>query len=382
MIKSPQPSNGVREAKTIVPISVEKLLLDEENPRLASGKGADTQRDLLRVLWNEMAVDEVALSIAANGYFPEEPLLAIPLNPSEKVESKKKFVVVEGNRRLAAVRLLRDESLKKEIGATDLPSLSQAARAALDTLPVSVYGNRQELWQYFGFRHINGPKPWDAFSKAKYVADVSEQYGISLKGIAKSIGDRHTTVVRLYRGYKILDQAEKLGVFNKEDIVRNRFYFSHLYTAADQPDFQKFLGITPEGSLKPHPVPKAKHGELRELFTWLYGSREQKKEPVVRTQHPDLNTLREVISSPPALAALRSGYPLDRSHEISIGDARRFREALIRAKEDLQQAKATVTTGYNGESDLYDAMESIQLIASTVQNEMEKKRKRPSGQPV
>ena len=376
MTKNRQPADDVEKGRKITPIPVENLLLDGENPRLASGRGADTQRDLLRVLWNEMAVDEVALSIAANGYFQEEPLLAIPLDPNEKVESRKKFVVVEGNRRLAAVLLLRDESLRKEMRATELPHIAQADRAALDTLPVSVYENRKDLWEYFGFRHINGPKPWDAFSKAKYVADVKEQYGISLKEIAKSIGDRHALVIRFYRGYKLLQQAEDLGLFEKDDIVRNRFYFSHLYTAADQSDFQEFLGITAEDSLKPNPVPEAKHNELRELLVWFYGSRAAKKEPVVRTQNPDLNTLREVISSPPALAALRSGYPLDRSHEISIGDARRFRESLTRTKEDLQQAKATVTSGYDGESDLYELMEDILLIAPTVQSEMKRKRKR------
>jgi len=59
-------------------VPVEQLLLDTDNPRLASGAGGKTQEDLLRLLWTEMAVDEVAFSIAANGFFPEEPLLVIP----------------------------------------------------------------------------------------------------------------------------------------------------------------------------------------------------------------------------------------------------------------------------------------------------------------
>ncbi len=58
--------------------------------------------------------------------------------------------------------------------------------------------------------------------------------------------------------------------------------------------------------MKPAPVPKAKLKELQELMIWLYGSRQEGKEPVVRTQNPDLNKLREVISSHPAIAALRA----------------------------------------------------------------------------
>ena len=102
-----------------------------------------------------------------------------------------KYIVVEGNRRLAAVQLLRDEPLRKEIGATDLPRISEKRHNDLDELPASVYKTRRELWQYFGFRHINGPKPWDAYSKAKYVAKVHEEYHIPLSKIADTIGDRY-----------------------------------------------------------------------------------------------------------------------------------------------------------------------------------------------
>jgi hypothetical protein len=367
---------GNTEVRAVEQIKTDQLLLDAENPRLASGTGGASPKELLKTLWTEMAVDEVALSIAANGFFQEEPLFAIPFNPKEKIEAKRKYTVVEGNRRLAAVKLLTDDVLRKEIGATDLPKLTPAAKAKLTTLPVSLYANRKELWQYFGFRHINGPKPWDAFSKAKYVSEVHEQFGVDLPDIANSIGDRHSTVVRLYRGFKILEQAEKSGRFQREDAVRNRFYFSHLYTAADQPDFQKFLGITAGGSLRLNPIPASKLDELRELMTWLYGSKQDGKEPVVKTQNPHLNQLREVISSRPALSALRAGYSLERSLEISIGDSRRFREALTRAKEDLQQAKATVTTGYSGEADLYETMDSIVLVADTVRTEMASKQKK------
>jgi len=88
-------------------MSVYRLLLDKDNPRLASGNGADTQFDILKLLWTEMAVDELVLSIAANGYFPEEPMFVIPEHPTDDPNHENtRFVVVEGNRRLAAVLIL------------------------------------------------------------------------------------------------------------------------------------------------------------------------------------------------------------------------------------------------------------------------------------
>ncbi len=211
--------------RPITKVLVRNLLLDAENPRLASAKGRDKQEDLLKTLWTEMAVDEVALSIAANGFFEEEPLFVIPENPREKDEARRRYLVVEGNRRLAAVMLLCDPVLRKRIVATDLPPLSQDAITKLKRLPVSVYQTREELWQFFGFRHINEPKPWDAFSKARYMAEVHENYEVPLAEIANSIGDRHSTVLRLYRGVKLLEQAEQAGRFKRKDAVKNRFYF-------------------------------------------------------------------------------------------------------------------------------------------------------------
>ncbi len=59
-------------------LDVDQLLLDPENPRLEGMGPLKDQLDLIKAMWREMAVSEVALSIAANGFFEEEPLFAIP----------------------------------------------------------------------------------------------------------------------------------------------------------------------------------------------------------------------------------------------------------------------------------------------------------------
>lgn len=365
------PTLSTASEHRILAIPADKLLLDEENPRLASGVHVDTQEEIVKMLWTEMAVDEVALSIAANGFFPEENLFVIPQNAKEKDEAKQKYVVVEGNRRLAAVRLLCDEELRQRVKATDLPRLTAAQKEALKTLPVSIYKSRKELWEYFGFRHINGPKPWDSFSKAKYIAFVKDHYNISLDKIAEKIGDKHSTVKKLYRGYVILLQAESKAGFNREDRVRNKFYFSHLYTAVDQDGFQKFLGISSDSSLKSNPVPTTKVKELSELMVWIYGSKQDGKPPLVTTQHPDLTILRKVVGTPRALSALRAGYSLDRANEIAMGDKLRFREALTKAKEDLMEAHGSVTLGYTGEKDLFEMIKEILALAQRLMESME-----------
>ncbi len=362
------------DSDKIVDIPVEQLLLDPENARLAWRVEGDSQEILAKILWTEMAVDEVAWSIAENGYFRSEPLFVTIENPEEQDPKKRKYIVVEGNRRLTSVLLLCDQELRKRVGATNLPGISAERRSELCALPAIVYPSRESLWATVGFRHIKGIKPWNSFSKAKYVAEVYEAYGVSLEKIAERIGDRHATVKRLYRGYKVLEQAESDGVFDKEDRARNRFYFSHLYTALDQREFQEFLGIGPKTSLRPNPVPASNLDELGELMLWLYGKKSEEIEPVVKRQNPDLNILRRVISKPESLSALRSGYTLERSHLVAIGDRKRFRDTLTSAKVELQNTMATVTTGYAGEQDLYEIIQDIGRLADTIMHEMENKR--------
>lgn len=172
-------------------------------------------------------------------------------------------------------------------------------------------------------------------------------------------------------GYLLVRQAESQCNFSTDDIHKGRFNFSHLYTAAAQPEFRKFLGLTATDVTKSNPVPKANLHNLKELMLWLYGSKASGKLPVVRTQNPDLNLLRVVISQRGSLAALRSGYSLDRAYEIGIGENRRFQEALTRAKEELLVANGMVTTGYTGEPDLYAIVKEIVLIADKIREEME-----------
>jgi hypothetical protein len=226
------------------------LYFDAKNPRLVEAGAPGSQKEILRILWREFAVDEVALSIAANGYFPYEPLFV--------AKEDGRFVVIEGNRRLAAVRLLVHPELRQDVGATDLPTISAEAKKALDKLPV-VTCSRDEVWQYVGFKHVNGPQQWQPYSKARYIAWVHNDLKVSPDEIAEQIGDQHSTVKRLYRAWMVLEQAQKEGVFSKENRTRTHFSFSHLYTGLDYPGIQKFW-VSPKirASTAAHLCPQAK----------------------------------------------------------------------------------------------------------------------------
>lgn len=353
------------EAPTAAPFPIDELCFDRRNPRLFLDVEQD-EDELVERLWKEFAVDELAMSIASNGYFEHEPLFA--------AHEDGRHVVVEGNRRLAAVKILLDDSLREKLGAVDLPNITTERREELVTLPV-VQCSRQAIWNYIGFKHVNGPQPWQSYAKAQYVAWVHNELGEPLEEIARRIGDRHATVRRLYRGLMVLRQAEAAGKFDLEDRWKGHFSFSHLYTGLDYPNIQEMLGIDSEDSFHPNPVPEENLDALGNLCLWLYGQKSTDTRPLIQSQNPDLRRLESAIGNEAGLIALRRGLPLDVVIDISVGDEELFRGHLIEARHRLQEARGKQLTGDPGDSDTLRIANEIHELGAHLVTDMEDRRR-------
>jgi len=344
---------------------VDGLFLDPKNPRLASsGVTIEDQDEILKILWRERAVNEIADSVAASGFWPHEILFA--------AEEAGRWVVIEGNRRLAAVKLLRDSKLASRIGVSSLPKLSSSDRRKLGELPV-VKCTREKIWQYVGFKHVNGPQDWDSIAKAEYVARLRNEMKIDLDTIASTIGDRHDTVKRLYRGWMVLKQAESAGVFHRSNCYGSRFAYSHLWTGLGYEAVQEFLGISGSKGFKERPVPPTKIENLSELMLWLYGDKKAGKKPLVKSQNPDLRNLVTVLRSKKGVAALRKGLPLSISMDISRGDEQLLREAMVEAEAALRKATGYIPTGYSPSkpADICETAKAICKIAQGIERAIE-----------
>ena len=248
-------------------IRTKDLHFDVKNPRLAEYgiDEATSERNILNILWDSMDVQELAQSIAASGFFPHEALIVAKENG--------KNIVIEGNRRLAAVKVLLHDPVARDT-KWDVPILNSEDIERLRELPV-ILSKRADSWRYLGFKHVNGPAKWSSYAKAKYIAEVHRSYKVPLIEIAKQIGDRHNTVQRLFRGLMVLEQAEKAKVYDREDRFRQRLAFSHLYTGLDYEGIAEFLGLSSKEEENMNPVPKKNIKELGEFFRMAL--REQEK---------------------------------------------------------------------------------------------------------
>ncbi|MCL2000072.1 MAG: ParB/RepB/Spo0J family partition protein [Planctomycetes bacterium] len=362
--KVPEESREVQ----VVEIRTEDLHFDTKNPRLAEfdEESHSSEDNLLSTLWMAMDVEELVQSIAANGFFKHEPLIV--------VNEDDRFVVIEGNRRLAAVKVLLLGQLPQGCSG-QLPTLDDPKRKTLLKLP-TLQMSREEAWRYLGFKHVNGPVKWSGYAKAQYIANVHHDYGISLSDIAKQIGDRNLTVQRLYRGFMAMKQAEQAKVYDFEDRYNKRLAFSHLYTGLGYDGIGNFVAVCPLDKESQTPIPKTHLKQLGELCTWLYGSRRGKTPPVVISQNPNLRELNEVLESREALSYLREKGKLELALEVSRPAAMVFEQSLITAKRSLQDAQSRLTEGYDGTAPLLNMAKIIVNMANDLQTSMQHKAQR------
>jgi hypothetical protein len=326
------PAAGGHEIRSI---RVADLKLDLENPRFVGLRFA-TEDEMIAYLYENADISELLLSILDSGYMDFEPI----------VVRRGDNTVLEGNRRVAALRLIRDERLREELNIR-LPA-EVTDRACPSEIRAVLVDDAAEARKFIGFKHINGPQKWDAMSKAKYAADWHAE-GTSLEDISRALGDTFNTVTRLVDGYRVYEQAIEAG-FDPERRTARRFAFSHLYTALTRAAIKQWLELR-DGQDGPA-VPPERTDRLLQLMSWLYGQGDA--EPaVVRTQNPDLNRLAEVIGNPRTLEMLSTTRSLSMAYEELEPPTARLESALIQAVKYTEAASA-IGSSFDGRASTYE----------------------------
>ncbi len=141
-------------------VTVESLKLDPKNPRLPERVRGKSQSEILDYLFRHAVLEELAESYMDHGYFRNEPLIVIE-------DGELGNVVIEGNRRLAALKILRGVPEADELEFT-IEALSEKV-GQLKEIPCYFVPSREEVSAYIGFRHIGGIKTWEPEAKARHV---------------------------------------------------------------------------------------------------------------------------------------------------------------------------------------------------------------------
>lgn len=318
-------------------IHIDDLLFDPDNPRLPLTRRSNNNSEVFEYLIKKENLFDLMASIGVNGFYPTEPLIAVPSN-----DDAGKFVVVEGNRRLAALKLLSNPGFAT-IKRTLVDELVETAIFKPTTVPVVVNASREEVLDYLGYRHITGVEEWDSLSKARYLSqlydfhaaqpdftakpDVPELY----RKLARIIGSRADYVNKLIRGYKIYSHIHDQEYYDIDGLNEETFSFSLLTTAISYGNISDFISLSENDN-----VWKYNDERLGELVTWIFekGPENVKRVPDSR----DLQTLNKIVVSEKALSIFREGKPLDYARRFTDEPKEFFQKAIDEAFKLVEDA--------------------------------------------
>lgn len=312
-------------------IQIDKLLFDPENPRLPkSMQGITDEKTVVNYLVTNGNITELMLSIVETGYSESEPLLVVPKDD--------KFIVVEGNRRLAALKVLSTPTLS-DVRANSIHEIISRADAVPTEIPCIIYSSRDDILDYLGYRHITGVKDWGAFEKARYLDQLfirHQNEGTSQEvynQIAHMIGSKSNYVKKLHISLKLYDFAENNSYYGL-DIDEDDKRFSWLTLALGNTSISSYIGL-------PSPltgdISALNEDHFRKFFCWLYS-----KNPVVVKESRNISDLAIVIACPAALEQLENGTSLDECLLYTSEPNDRFLKMLSNAKQQLFKAQETL----------------------------------------
>jgi len=253
-------------------IEIDSLYLDPKNPRLGRRHVSEEfSQEVILDLMTEFKLDELAVSFLENGFWPQEAIIVV----REEVYGAEQLIVVEGNRRLAALKLLhlaaQDKPFSKKWGL--MVDEIQPQPDLFESVPCIEVSSRKDVISYIGFRHVTGIKEWGAAEKAQYIADMVDA-GDSYKDVAQKIGVRLDTARRNYVSYKILLQMEGDDEIELEKVEKK---FSVLFLSLREAGVKKYLNIDvvsiPE--LTHEPIPQEHLDNLKKFAKWLFGTHDE-----------------------------------------------------------------------------------------------------------
>ena len=357
-------------------VSIKRLRLDPCNPRRVGESDEVTDSKLVAWLYVSTALDELLLSISTNGYMDIEPLVVL------RGDTDDDLLVLEGNRRLAAMRLLSEPELIKDIKESEsfeirVPKIDQSLLPTLENVSVYCVDSREAARSFIGCKHLNGPAQWTTYAKARFVTDWHKQFnGKNIQLIAKMVGNRHLTITWMVSAIYVLDQACQNNLFDIEDRFTPVFSFSHLYLALRRPQYLKYLNISREWDQhdpRTDPVNPQDFPRLKKLLTWIYGSRKDNQRPVVRSHNPDIERLGEVLAHPEGLRVLETTSNLNRAHSLTESIDHRFTHSLYCARKEIRGSFHSISA-YDGlDNSLLAVAEDVRTVSERVHQRMQEK---------
>lgn len=253
-------------------------------------------------------IQDLVESFKSNGYLPVDQIQVRELTEGG-------YVVVEGNRRIAALKYLSNEYEQKSI------DLGRLDKSIFSKVPVVLYEDSDEVHHLtlMALKHISGNRKWGEWNQAKLLETLIEAYKISEDDVCKRVGITKTELRRSIRALALANQYQASDYGDQF----NEAMFPIFREAARNTVLKEWLGWDDATNL-------ASDIENRELlFSWLSrepieddadsdysGYNGNYQEPAI-SKRDDIVTLSKIIRDPGALEKLREYRNLNEAYRTS-----------------------------------------------------------------
>jgi hypothetical protein len=291
-----------------ISLKLDNLLLDPNNPRFAElGQEIDDEIPEQRfadekVQKNAMDsmkasrfdVAELRETIKAVGFLPMDRIVVRQWRGNPSITDK--FVVVEGNRRVTALKWLIElqEGGKETFAEDQIKNFTELEVLLLD----DINAPPSSKLTIPGLRHISGIKEWGAYQKARAVYILREG-GSSAQEVAQSLGLSTIEANRLWRAYLALEQMRIDEEYSEKADPKLYSYFEEILK---RPSVKAWLGWKDEDRRFTN------EANLREFYGWMVGETTEEGE-TTDPKLPEAKSVRQfagILEDAGAMAVFRA----------------------------------------------------------------------------
>lgn len=346
-------------------ISFKDLKLDNQNPRIPKSirDSNPSEEKLIEYMLLDASLIELMLAIGENGYFPGEQLLVVK-------DTDDKYRVVEGNRRLTAVKLLNNPELAT-VQKSKIKRVIEETKERPNEIPCLEFKTEEEIHKYLGFRHITGIKEWGLLEKARYLYSLKESIfkvdniNQASREIAKMIGSRMDYVRRLLVGYQVFQVIEDNAFYKIRDLSDTSFYFNYIVDSLSRAHIKNFIGVHYDIE---NPIENLSEENLKKWTHWLFEKNDQGKTRLIGNSS-DLNDLNLILkdgNNEAFIAFDSSGYSLQKAKELTGELDEVFKDFISNAITNLEKADTMVLKVKEFYLNFEEDLRQIKLISDKI----------------
>lgn len=334
----------MKELKTIM-VSLDELYLDPNNYRLRSNldyepidEEAEFQKSVQKRTFD--------LVVGESKHLVSELISSFKTNDFLKIDNilirrrKDKYIVVEGNRRIAALKLLQLDH-KNGIPTGNL-SLSIFKKNGIECVEYE-YESDEKYLILMGLKHVSGNKKWDLYNQATLISQLESKWKKDRKTIASMVGLLIGDVNKRIKGYHaITEYIESLENMDIQDDFNPHDHFQMFLQLVGSPKLREW-GQWDEATDK-----FIARDNIMRFYNWItpilvYDDESESpiQQPPIINSHKQIRKLAEIIDDDEALTMMEESGNLEITLDTNVKySQKQFSKLINGINNDLLNLRA------------------------------------------